>query len=254
MDYLNTNYDRCHCCNSSCLIIYYPDLALCKDCDTIAAIDRRTTAVYDAAYVAERYDRYPTTETMSELRCRFVEAGIDLHEFLPDGYREIWHGKLLDVGFGNGSFIRTASRKGWDAYGCDVNPTEYPGVRRVELPLQVLPVEERYRVITFFDAIEHFEDLRPLKTLVHNTEWIFISVPLPPPSFPAHRTWKHFRPGEHHYHFRNPFAFEKLFLTDTREAKIRYIGTPEDAIRKTLADGRDNIQTIGLHCRDRVTT
>lgn len=254
MDYLNSSYDHCHCCNSSCLLIYYPDLVLCKDCDIIAALDRKTTAVYDAKYVADRYDRYPTTNDMSRLRRKVVETALYLYEGIFCDPVYIKRGKLLDIGYGNGSFIREMESAGWDAYGNDVNPTEYSGVRRVDLPLQVLPENERYRVITFFDAIEHFEDLRPLKTLVHNTDWIFISVPLPPPSFPAKREWKHYRTGEHHFYLRNPFAFEKLFCTDTRESKVRYIATPEDTIRQKLSDGRDNIQTIALQCRDRVGT
>src|SRR3546814_16460864 len=56
--------------------------------------------------------------------------------------------------------IRHAFDNCWDAFGYDVNPTEYDGVRRVDLPFTPLPARERYRVITFFDALEHFEDLR----------------------------------------------------------------------------------------------
>ncbi len=241
----------CSFCNSGLRFYHSSRLSHCPDCGITAVCDPVTTAVYDAQYVAERYDRYPTTEQMSLLRLRMLEQVLYIHEALPYGKPRIETGRLLDVGYGNGSFIRACLKNGWDAYGNDVNPTEYPGVRQVGLPTQERSPGPRYRVITFFDALEHFETLDEVRRVVYNTDWIAVSVPVPPRGF-LHQpeTWKHWRPGEHHWYFHHPFSLERVFRLPGRESRVRFVGHPEDAIRQTLPDGQDNIVTCFLQVRD----
>lgn len=208
------------------------DVIRCRHCFGVSMIDRATTAVYDAQYVADRYDKYDTTRAMSELRLQVITDALR-----PYGDRE---GALLDVGYGNGDFIRTASAAGWDAYGCDVNPTQYDGVRNVPLP--VYSSRKTYNVVTFFDSLEHFEDLRDVRYVRCWTDYIAVSFP----SIPATnlQQWKHYRPGEHHFHF-TPLSLQLLFSQpDVQVACPIYIGHPEDAIRGTLPNGEPNITTI----------
>jgi hypothetical protein len=236
-------------------IRFYPTTKLghCPDCGITWVHQPVTTAVYDEQYVAERYDRYPTTERMSRLRLDLLDHVLFVQEALPERKPRAELGRLLDVGYGNGSFIHGALRYGWDAYGNDVNPTEYPGVRRVGLPTQERTPGPRYRVITFFDALEHFESLDEVRRVVYNTDWIVVSVPVPPPGFLGHpETWKHWRPGEHHWYFHHPFSLEHVFRQPGREARVRYIGHPEDVIRQKLPDGQDNVMTVFLQCRDTI--
>jgi hypothetical protein len=219
------------------------DANFCHGCLTYHASDRRTLVTYDAEYVAQRYDKYPTTEAMSELRLDVLEGVIHLAETLPrDGLLQ--RGRLLDVGYGNGSFIRAARRRGWDAFGNDVNPTSYEGVRRVELPRAGMAA---YRAVTFFDSLEHFEHFEPVRGLADFTDWIFVTMPLPPWYFLS-SVWKHWRPGEHHFYFRDPRSFEALFSSERRLARLVYIERPEDIIRGQLPDGLPNIQTVALRC------
>lgn len=243
---------RCPACGMANLLTYASAQVLCcAFCGAWCEADRATTAVYDANYVTERYDRYTTTEKMSRLRLRILQQVLYLHEGAPDDdppYGYVCRGRLLDVGFGNGAFIREARGAGWDAWGYDVNPTEYEGVRRASLPIdRVLAPEERYRVITFFDCLEHFESLEWCPQLAQNTDWIVISVPRIPDRFP-HAEWKHRRRGEHHFHFRSPETFEVLFSSQDVRATCVYFDNPEDVIRGSLPDGQPNILTCALRC------
>jgi Methyltransferase domain len=215
----------------------------CYTCGTIFAKNRHTTAVYDAAYVANRYERYPTTRPMSLLRYDVMVNALSLHGALEQGQKEVKPGILLDVGYGNGDFIRVCCERGWDAFGNDVNPTEYPGVRSVSLPSHT----ERYDVITFFDTLEHFETLVDVRWLSHRTDWIVVSFPTVPDDFPYNKDWKHYRPGEHHLQFQ-PESLVKIFGHNEVNAALVYCGSPEDTIRGKRPDGGSNITTCVLRC------
>jgi hypothetical protein len=219
----------------------------CNSCKTIYALDRTTTAQYDSEYVSSRYDKYPTTHKMSALREEVLYTVLRLHEILPSGIALLNTGPLLDVGYGNGDFIRHCSTKGWTVFGNDVNPTEYKGVTRVELPNQRF-WPRRYRVVTFFDALEHFENLEEARWVSHHTDWILVSFPQVPSDFPYQKDkWKHYRKGEHHLYFQ-PKSMEHIFTHDGVKAEIAYCGNPEDSIRGTLPDGKPNICTVALRC------
>jgi hypothetical protein len=221
----------------------------CHLCGTIAARDRRTTAVYDAQYVALRYDRYPTTRPMSILRYRIMMGVLDLCEAMEEGRFTPRLGPMLDVGYGNGDFIRYCIERGWDAYGNDVNPTVYPNVRQVPLP-DADKNSTHYRVVTFFDALEHFEDHREVRWVSHYTDWIIASFPTLAPEFPYKTEgYKHYRPGEHHMYFE-PQSLERIFSFDERVARVEYVGCPEDSIRGKRRDGGQNITTVALRCYD----
>ena len=216
--------------------------------------DRKTTQVYDASYVADRYDRYYKNDRMSAIRAEVIESLLLLYDFLPQGLTMTKKGRLLDVGYGNGSFIREAARRGWETFGNDVNPTSYPGVRQISLPVEKLPDDHRYQFITFFDALEHFEELEVVSRVSLNTDWIVCSYPKVPAEWPWNqRVWKHFRPGEHHWFFTQQ-SLERLFTNERRFAKAVYIGSPEDWIRGKGEYGQPNIQTVALRIEKRTHT
>jgi len=118
-------------------------------------------------------------------------------------------------------------------------------VRKASLPnLPDWPI--RYRVITFFDALEHFEDLSHARWVSHAADWLLLSFPAVPSTFPFDTTWKHYRPGEHHLHF-DPSRLTNIFSHNGVTAKLVYQGHPEDQIRKSTGDG-PNIWTVALRC------
>jgi len=241
---------HCEICGRQPILRVGPEgnLQQCGRCGSVQALDRTTTQVYDAAYVAERYDRYTTTERMSQLRLRMLESVLTLFDLDTEvGGNRNHYQRLLDVGYGNGSFIRHACASGWSAFGHDVNDTEYEGVRRVWLPIGSR-ANCRYRVVTFFDCLEHFETLSEIREISRMTDWIFISIPAPPYVWwTSPNTWRHYRPGEHHF-YPEISALPTLFSLPDVMVEQKWVGYPEDIIRGSLSDGKPNIATVALKC------
>jgi ADP-L-glycero-D-manno-heptose 6-epimerase len=103
---------------------------------------------------------------------------------------------ILDVGYGNGDFLKIASKVIPNCYGSDIS--DYP------VPINCTKIDlfekKHYDVICFFDSLEHFDDINIIKDL--DTEYIFISVPW------CHnfndnwfKNWYHLKPNEHLWHF-----------------------------------------------------
>jgi hypothetical protein len=144
-------------------------------------------------------------------------------------------GSLLDVGYGNASFLRVASSVITRCYGYDINDYPVPdNVQRINNMKN-----SYYDVITFFDSLEHFTNI----DFVGDLRCSFIVVSVPECHYPENTEWfigwKHRRPDEHIFHF-------------SRKALLRFmashgytcvgIGNVEDSIRGNL-NGETNILT-----------
>jgi len=103
---------------------------------------------------------------------------------------------ILDVGYGNGDFLKVASKIIKNCYGSDIS--DYP------VPEKCIKIDlfekKHYDVVCFFDSLEHFDDINIIKNL--DTDNIFISVPW------CHnfndewfKNWYHLKPNEHLWHF-----------------------------------------------------
>lgn len=178
----------------------------CIRCSHIWQYPSEIRAKYDQDYVASRYDAYSTTESMSWLRLGLVRAFVD-------------GGRLLDIGYGNGSFIKVAEKANFEAFGADVHGLgERYGV--TEAPIN----KGKWDVVTLFDSLEHFDDLSVIKAI--NSTFIVVSTPHRPSNFPTFLDWKHFRPGEHLHYFSKMslsmlFPSHELVLTTNIEDSIR---------------------------------
>jgi hypothetical protein len=129
-------------------------------------------------------------------------------------------GRLLDVGYGTGSFLRCAGRAGFDPYGSDIHGLDF-GVNEVSLT-----GEERWDVVTFFDSLEHFSDFSDILSVANRSRLIVVSLPFTPDDLMTSRDWKHFKPGEHlHYFSINSLSrlFSGFYLVAVSDV--------EDAIR-----------------------
>lgn len=74
-------------------------------------------------------------------------------EFLP----QVEHGKLLDIGCGQGDFIHYAAKFGWQVQGVDLIDWKSPldvFIRRGDFPTMELP-ERHFDVITAWAVLEH---------------------------------------------------------------------------------------------------
>lgn len=213
----------CPCCRHADTVEEGDGLRYCVKCDHMFQYPLSVTAVYDKQYIDDRYEKYPTTEAMSCLRVGFVKGFVRC-------------GSLLDVGYGNGAFVKAAMKAGFDAYGCDVHHADF-GVR--EAPLD----KGNWDVVTFFDSLEHFDDLDIIRDLNKRTKQFIISLPARPSWFPRNRNWKHYRPGEHLHYFR---ASSLIQLFEGK--KLIAVSDVEDTIRGKLSDGgnSNNILTVVL--------
>tara|TARA_B100002019_G_scaffold30833_2_gene24844 strand:+ start:863 stop:1492 length:630 start_codon:yes stop_codon:yes gene_type:complete len=169
---------------------------------------------YDKEYVNTRYVKYGELPTyMGYLRLGNIIGSL---RRVPTS--------ILDVGYGDGSFLKVCSNIIPKCYGYDISTYPIPeGCKQVKSFL-----DESYDVITFFDSLEHFEDIDFVRDLKCNA--VCISVPH------CHykndewfKNWKHRRPNEHLWHFDKPSL--KTFMHRMGYELVSYSNV-EDTIRK----------------------
>lgn len=158
---------------------------------------------------------------MSCLRVGFVKG------MIPEG-------KLLDVGFGTGAFIKTAQKAGFDAYGYDLHEEDC-GVRRASLN-----GGNEWDVVTFFDSLEHFTDFQAIRDLALRARLVVVSVPKTPEDLLWNRDWRHYKPGEHLHYF-----CERSLATLFSPMRVLAVSDLEDTLRGKLS-GRQNILTMAF--------
>lgn len=184
---------------------------------------------YDQTYVEERYDHYGwQTTAMSLLRLHFIRD-----------HMEIRGKSVLDVGYGNGDFLKTCYKQGMYAWGHDVSG--YPLWSRIRIAPSMF--EAHYDLITFFDSLEHFTSLDFVKDL--DCKHICVSVPWC--HYPDDKVdfnwfveWKHLRPEEHFFHFSRKALVK--FMESSGYYLVDYDNI-EDSIRGVGPDGMPNILT-----------
>ena len=137
--------------------------------------------------------------------------------------------RLVDVGYGNGAFLKACVGSIPELYGCDLS--EYPvpeGCKKI--PLSDISGAD---VTCFFDSLEHFDDINIIKDI--DTRYIFISVPwCHNISTEWFKNWYHRRENEHLYHFNEPALIR--FFEECGYDCI-YKGCFEDIIRRNPAAG-----------------
>lgn len=179
---------------------------------------------YDSTY-SGKYDKYgESSNYMSYLRLGALLGSI----------RETPR-SIIDIGYGNGSFVKACNNIIPNCYCFDISDYPVPdGVTRV-----TNIYETHYDVVTFFDSLEHFDDIYEIKKLQCN--YVMISVPwchyLSDDWF---STWKHRRPDEHLWHFDKESLTN--FFTELGYDRI-YCSNIEDTIRKDPNIKVENILT-----------
>lgn len=180
---------------------------------------------YDVNYVENSYNTYGELGMrMSYLRYGFMIGSLG---FIPK--------KILDVGYGNGDFLSVCKNTIDTCYGYDVSGYKIPNGC---LFTESLDVE--VDVITFFDSLEHFDDISFVKDL--KTKYLLISVPW------CHNlsdewllNWKHLRPNEHIYHFSEISL--KNFMDENNFELINFVNL-EDIIRQNKSTEKNILTAI----------
>jgi SAM-dependent methyltransferase len=216
----------CPVCHDENLLRQAHNLTYCVHCEHIFQTDLSVTAVYDANY-AHKYDNYPHRE-ISSIRWKFIQQTLSL----PPG------SKILDIGYGNGSFLKYAREHGMHIFGIDLHGEDFG------IPETDYKTDTAFDLVCFFDSLEHFDTFaQPLALKAKN---VVVSVPDPPEDFlfKSPCEWRHYRPGEH-LHYFSRFSLDLLMHRWGLSSK-RAEGHPEDALRGKLTIGGqayDNIYT-----------
>ena len=185
----------------------------------------KTPIDYDTEYIKNSYVKYGELPTyMAYLRLGNIIGSLSR---VPKS--------ILDVGYGDGSFLKVCNNIIPKCCGYDVS--SYPAPEGCEVVSSM--TENFYDVITFFDSLEHFEDIEFVKDLQCSA--VCISVPH------CHYTndewfenWKHRRPDEHLWHFKK----ESLVKFMNRMGYVLVSHTNlEDTIRKNPKQEETNILT-----------
>lgn len=181
---------------------------------------------YDKKYVDERYNTYGVlNEYMSHLRLGYIIGTIGK---IPES--------ILDVGYGNGSFLNICKNIIPKCYGSDISGYEVPiGVEFISDW-----IHKDVEVLTLFDVLEHLDNPYILQSI--KAKYIIISVPW------CHNNseewflnWKHRRPNEHLWFFdeKSIYKFAKRIGYN-----VLHYTNMEDVIRTN--PNEKNILTFAL--------
>jgi hypothetical protein len=190
---------------------------------------------YDVEYIRQRYDTYDRFKLrgLSYLRLGWLMAHVGRDNLST----------VLDIGYGNGDFLKVCADAGLRATGYDISGYDPRDGRIALIPPRNSPqrlpdrVYDAYSVACFFDSLEHFPSLEFVLRL--RARFMAISVPWCHwrACDGAFMAWKHRRPHEHLHHF-SPAALARFMAAYGFVAVAQ--GNGEDAVRGTL-EGRENI-------------
>lgn len=191
----------------------------------IKQIDIRSKITYDVEY-ASKYTRYgEITNYMSYLRYAYLIGVINK---IPKS--------ILDVGYGNGAFLEVCKKTIKDCHGYDISNYTIPeGCKYVDNMYS-----QKYDVITFFDSLEHFNDIYFLNNL--KCDYIYISLPeCHYVSDKWFEEWKHRRPDEHLWHFSKTSL--QTFM-ESQNYELVSMSNIEDIIRQPTTEYSNIISAI----------
>lgn len=197
---------------------------------------------YDAAYSAV-YDTPEYTkqsDILQALRLGFINGVIGC----CSNYQ------LLDVGYGNGAFMKAALPLFYKVYGYDVSGISVPDgcyyANRLDMRIGNKPFPI---IATFWDCLEHFPDLDFLSDLPCHL--IFISLPYchfdsfidQKNAITWFANWKHRKPNEHLFHFN-----ERSLVGTLKDLGFNFITWTniEDLVRKPSVSFNQNILTAAF--------
>ena len=153
-------------------------------------------------------------------------------------------GSVLDVGCGNGSFLRFAKRHGWETFGADIRLS--PETRDLTCPLwegRLTDIDfggSRFDVIRFNHVIEHLQnpliELERCRELLNDGGLVFVGVPNLGGISPRiknlqsrlglkQKRWRHYA-ATHHLFFFTPKTLRMMI--ERAGFAVRFWETPVD--------------------------
>lgn len=192
--------------------------------DMHGIVHQKEVLPFEKDYGAERNGYKDKSMYLSYLRLGWIMSTIKSDKI----------NSLLDIGFGNGDFLRAAQDFSVYTYGYDLNykylpPGSKPG-----------NLTKKYNVVTMFDSLEHFNNL----DIIFKIECEYLIISIPNCKYPFDdewmSNWKHLRPNEHLHHM-NLISLLGFAISGYNYIAHSYF---EDIIRKS--DEERNILTVCL--------
>ena len=211
----NTNYINVDNLNDSIINVIETDRIENYFMDDFGIIHQIEKKPYSFDYGKERDNYGEKSHYLSHLRLGYIMGAIPGIEH----YKSI-----LDVGYGNGDFLRAAQRHFEVVGGMDIvwDYLPFGCVKQESI------TDTYYDIITFFDALEHFDDINVISEL--RCKYIVISLPnCKSKDVNWFMNWKHRKPDEHLHHFDELAMYKFLNARGFRVIKSGYM---EDVIRK----------------------
>jgi hypothetical protein len=152
-------------------------------------------------------------------------------------------GRLLDVGCGEGEFMRAAASAGWDTAGVEVDGAPGPNTQKVYRSVEQAAREAPFRCITLWHVMEHMadppENLRSLRSMLTSDGILLVAVPdfggLQARLFGRH--WLHLDVPRHLHHYTRPnlkrlleSAGFELVRTANQEVEYDWFGWIQSAL------------------------
>lgn len=181
---------------------------------------------YNVDYVSERYNTYGE----KGLQMAYLRLG-----YLLGSIKEELN-SVLDIGYGNGDFLKVCSGKIKNCFGNDIS--NYP------LPDGCFFVDDlfknEYDLVCFFDSLEHFEDIQFVSKL--KAKYVCISLPwCHNKSDEWFENWKHRREDEHLWHFNDDSLVNFMVEMDYDLVSISNV---EDIVRRPTNEDKNILTGI----------
>lgn len=145
-------------------------------------------------------------------------------------------GRVLDIGAGDGAFVRAAGFAGFDAYGFDIIPSAAKALSDAKVYAED---PSDFDAVTLWDVIEHMDMPETRLKAIRKHAHVFVSLPIFD-DLTRIRESKHYRPGEHLYYWT-----EQGFINYMAGRGFRLVGK---SAHETQA-GRESIGAFAF-CRD----
>jgi len=246
-------YISCNLCGSNIKKLYYKislndvliDIVKCKECGLVYRYYGLERGEAEKLYSKDSFEQGNEDKNNQE---RLIKAG---HRLLEEITKYHTRGKILDVGAGNGCYLKAAKEKGWEEFGVDLSSfaTEF-AKKKFGLEIFNGKLEDARFPDDFFDVvimvhtIEHLPDpanfLKEIHRILKKDGIIYLSTP----NFDSYNSrrfkekWWALQP-EYHLYFFSPKTLRamlkkskfKIIKIDTSNpimttGSLRRIGIP----------------------------
>lgn len=201
------------------------DLVICEHRGIAYQRKMNERIAYDDGYLSKfaAYDG-AIAEAVNRGRCELMRRHI------PPGVR------VIDVGAGDGAFVRAAGLAGFDTFGFDVIPAAVKSLREADCYAEDV---SDFDAVTLWDTIEHLDMPELCLRSIRKGAHLFASIPVFS-DLNRIRESKHYRPGEHFYYWTASGFIDYMAIYGFRALEA----SPHE-----MNAGRENIGAFAF-CKD----